>query len=140
MQSHFSNESDDRRLAGVRRTALQEVCLFDDSGEPFLLETNDLSASGMFVCSDVLLEPGQNLWVSFTIPNGPKLVVRGKVVRGHLGGDGKPSGMGVEFVDLTAREEAWLRKFTSDENGQMNLWQLFVDPHEQVVLESSHAK
>lgn len=130
-------EQEEARRAGPRRTVAQDVCLFDESGEPIVLESLDIGPRGVFVRSDVLLEPGQDLWVSLSVPGGPKLVVRGRVIRGELGLEGRPAGMGIAFVDLTAREEAWLQRFARDEIGHENPWLMF---HESVDVSSHSAR
>jgi hypothetical protein len=120
-------EREEARRAGPRRTVAQDVCLFDESGEAIVLESVDIGPRGVFVRSDVLLEPGEDLWVSLNVPGGPKLVVRGRVIRGELGVDGRPAGMGIAFIDLTSREEAWLRRFSRDEIGHENAWIMFQE-------------
>jgi hypothetical protein len=119
---------EEARRVGPRRTVSQDVCLFDDCGDAIVLESVDIGPRGVFVRSDVLLEPGQDLWVSLSVPGGPKLVVRGRVVRGELGTDGRPPGMGIAFVDLTAREESWLQKFTRDETCHESAWHVVFEP------------
>ena len=118
---------DDGRRAGPRRPMVEEVSLFDESGEPIVLETTDVSPRGVFVKSDLLFDPGEELWISMKLPSGPKLVVRGRVIHGHLGGSGQPAGMGISFVDLTAREETSLRHFLHEEKREKNVWQAFLD-------------
>jgi hypothetical protein len=130
-------EREEARRAGPRRTVAQDVCLFDESGEAIVLESIDIGPRGVFVRSDVLLEPGQDLWVSLSVPGGPKLVVRGRVIRGELGLDGRPAGMGIAFVDLTAREESWLQQFARDEIGHENAWLMF---HESMEVSSNSAR
>lgn len=129
MRPGWSVEEDreEARRAGPRRTVVQDVCLFDETGEAIVLESVDIGPRGVFVRSDVLLEPGEDLWVSLSVPGGPKLVIRGRVIRGELGIDGRPAGMGIAFVDLTAREEAWLQRFARDEIGHENPWLAFAE-------------
>lgn len=103
------------RRVGSRRPVSTEVCLFDDSGEPVVLETEDLGPGGMFIRSELLFEPGDELWLSFHVPGGPKIVARGRVVRGQLGSRHNISGMGVAFVDLTEREHGYITEFADTE-------------------------
>ena len=77
--------------------------------------TADISASGAFLHSDMLLEIGEQLIVEFDLPGGRHIRVRGRVVRvshgqapdaaGDGAGDRQP-GMGVEFVDLSPEDRA----------------------------------
>lgn len=101
----------DRRRGSPRRPFSTDVCLFDESGEPVVLETIDLGTDGLFVSSELLYEPGEELWVSFRLPTGSKIVVRGRIVRGQLGNTRFPPGMGIEFVDLSDRERSCLGGF-----------------------------
>jgi hypothetical protein len=88
-----------------------------------MLAMHDLGPGGLFVPSDVLLSRGDELWVSFNIPGGPKLVVRGRVVRVQLERGGV-AGMGIVFVDLTPREESWLWLFVLGEGQDDEIWTL----------------
>lgn len=126
-REHVDGNADKGRRIGQRRSVIQEVSLFDESGEPIVLETVDIGPRGVFVRSDLLFDPGEELWVSLRIPEGPKLVVRGRVVRGDLGRAGETAGMGISFVDLTAREESWLRRYIHEEPEKKNVWQAFLE-------------
>jgi hypothetical protein len=99
-----------------------EVCLFDESGEPVVLETCDLGPSGMFIRSELVYEPGDELWLSFHVPGGPKIVARGRVVRGQLGGRSTTAGMGVAFIDLTEREHGHIEKFVVQDPDAESRW------------------
>jgi hypothetical protein len=126
-REHNEQNGDKGRRIGQRRAVVQEVSLFDESGEPIILETIDIGPRGVFVRSDLLFDPGEELWVSLRIPEGPKLVVRGRVVRGDLGTMGEVAGMGISFVDLTAREESWLRRYIHEEREETNVWRAFLE-------------
>lgn len=130
---------DKGRRAGQRREVVEEVSLFDESGEPIVLETVDLGPEGLFVRSDLLLDLGEELWVSMRIPGGPKIVVKGQVVHGQLGGEGKIAGMGIKFIDLTAREKTWLIKFSQKQTPQENIWSAFLDSTTQTENHDSTA-
>ena len=140
MRPHTSRDIGEGRRVGARRKVIQEVCLFDESGEPIVLETIDIGPRGIFVRSDLLLEPGQDLWISFNIPDGQRLVVKGRVIRGDLGGEGKPSGMGIDFIDLTPQEEGLLRKFSYKEQPHQSAWQMFLESAEASTLDALPAK
>jgi hypothetical protein len=81
-------------------------------------DSADVSGGGAFLRSDMLFEVGELLMLQFSLPDGRVIRARGRVVRasrgaqdGHVNGhasDGKdrPSGMGIEFVDLPAEDRA----------------------------------
>jgi hypothetical protein len=64
-------------------------------------DTQDLSVGGAFVRSDLLFEVGEELSLTFGLPDGHLVSARGRVVRvsRDSGDDGVP-GMGIEFVTL----------------------------------------
>jgi hypothetical protein len=71
--------------------------------------SNDLSESGVFVCSQVLDPIGTECRLSILVEPGPALDARGivrRVVDHEI--NGEPIGLGIEFVDLGAHERASL--------------------------------
>jgi len=74
--------------------------------------TRDLSASGVFVCTQVLDPIGTKCELAILIDGGPPLrlgaVVRRVVEHDPLGKE--PVGMGVEFTAVGATERAWLER------------------------------
>jgi Tfp pilus assembly protein PilZ len=64
-------------------------------------DTQDMSVGGAFVRSDLLFEIGEELGLTFALPDGKQVKARGKVVRvaRETGDEGVP-GMGMEFVAL----------------------------------------
>jgi hypothetical protein len=79
-------------------------------------DSADVSGGGAFLRSDMLFEVGELLVLQFSLPDGRVIRARGRVVRASRGAqdgyanvsDGKdrPSGMGIEFVDLPAEDRA----------------------------------
>ena len=79
-------------------------------------DSADVSGGGAFLRSDMLFEVGELLMLEFKLPNGRAIRVRGRVVRAtreameanedKREAGRKPSGMGVEFVDLSAEDRA----------------------------------
>ncbi len=76
------------------------------------LDTEDLSVGGAFLVADLLFEPGEVLSLSFTLPRSERVVqAEGRVAwvsRGDEGG--KPAGMGLQFLDLSAEDREELRQ------------------------------
>lgn len=101
------------RRVGPRRPLSTDVCLLDETGEPVVLEATDLGPGGVFVQSELLLEPGEEMWVSLHVPGGPKIVARGRVVRGQVEEETGPPGMAIAFVDLTDREAGYLTDYAN---------------------------
>jgi Tfp pilus assembly protein PilZ len=68
-----------------------------------LFDTQDLSAGGAFLRSDLLFEIGEELMVAFQLPSGHAIHARARVARvsRDSGDDGTPAGMGIQFVQLT---------------------------------------
>ena len=110
------------RRVGPRRPLSTDVCLLDETGEPVVLEAKDLGPGGVFVQSELLLEPGEELWVSLHVPGGPKIVARGRVVRGQVEEESGPPGMAIAFVDLTEREAGYLNDYASQEMAEDTCW------------------
>jgi c-di-GMP-binding flagellar brake protein YcgR len=75
-------------------------------------DSADVSGGGAFLRSEMLLEVGEQLMLQFSLPNGRAIRVRGRVVRAtretasEPGGKDHPSGMGVEFLDISAEDRA----------------------------------
>lgn len=75
------------------------------------LDTQDLSAGGAFVCSNLLFEIGEVLALAFTLPDGRSVRASGKVVRvARDTGDDVVPGMGIQFVDLSEADHEAIAK------------------------------
>lgn len=67
--------------------------------EPVLLRSRDLSPRGVWLETELPLEPGDMLWVSLTLPDGTQLETEGVVRRSEFRGEAaSPSGMAIEFL------------------------------------------
>ena len=81
--------------------------------EPVGLSARDLSPGGMFVATDLPLEKGAELVLSFRVPECPReITVFGRVVRVCLPRrrtDSEPAGMGIRFLDITPLERIYVR-------------------------------
>lgn len=64
--------------------------------------SRDLSLGGVFLESDLLLEPGTRLWLRFRVGDQPEAEVRGAIVwaRAEAEGPEEPAGMGVAFDEM----------------------------------------
>jgi hypothetical protein len=80
-------------------------------------DSADVSGGGAFLRSDMLFEVGEILILQFSLPDGRPIRTRGRVVRASrevrqsLGpqsdnGSDRPSGMGIEFVEIAPEDRA----------------------------------
>lgn len=98
----------------VRKAFAHEVELVtSDWDEPVEFAARDLSPAGVFVATDLPLEQGSELVVSFWVPACPgEITVFGEVVRVALPRrrtDRFPAGMGVRFLDMSPLERLYVR-------------------------------
>ncbi len=90
------------------------VHLIDDDGTMIPFESFDLNHGGMFLRSDLLMYPGDEVVLQLEVPGAPApLLVIGKVVHVGVDENGEASGMGVSFWSLTSTERAILRNCIS---------------------------
>jgi Tfp pilus assembly protein PilZ len=82
-------------------------------------DTQDLSVGGAFVRSDLLFEVGEELSLTFGLPDGKQVKARGRVVRvARETGDEGVAGMGIELHDLSdADRDALLALVTRGSHG-----------------------
>jgi uncharacterized protein (TIGR02266 family) len=65
-------------------------------------DTQDISAGGAFIRSDLLFEIGEELALAMKLPSGTEVTTRARVVRvTRDGDDGSSPGMGIQFVQLS---------------------------------------
>ena len=78
--------------------------------------TQDLSEGGLFVATHMLQPIGSEITLTFALPTGPEISVRG-VVRWqrdpHEHNSLTPPGMGVQFQDLSDEDLERIRKFVA---------------------------
>lgn len=67
--------------------------------------TENLSPGGVFVATDFLLQVGQEIDVTITLPNDRKIVAHGQVrwVRERSAASAAPAGMGIQFEQIEGR-------------------------------------
>lgn len=102
-RSHPRREVELPVALGDRAHAIEAVICFD---------TCDLSPGGAFLRSDLLLEVGEELELSFRLPDGTSIRTMGRVV--HVvrqAGPASPAGMGIEFSQLCQRDRDAVRAF-----------------------------
>jgi Tfp pilus assembly protein PilZ len=99
-----------------RKSVAVEFRAEDSSGPGTLIfDAADISIGGAFLKSDLLLEPGEELGLTFTLPNRPEIHTRARVAWvSRFPRKGQPPGMGVEFLDLSQAEREVLEKFLFD--------------------------
>jgi type IV pilus assembly protein PilZ len=88
-------------------------------GGELVFDSHNVSRGGLFLKSDLLLEVGDTVWVSFTLPNTSMAIrTRGRVVWVNRNPDeNDPTdrpGMGIQFLDLTEVEETALTAYLEE--------------------------
>lgn len=77
---------------------------------------SDLSEGGLFVATHMLQPIGAELTLTFALPSGPEISVRG-LVRwqrdAHDYNPVTPPGMGVQFLDISDADLARIREFVA---------------------------
>lgn len=88
-------------------------------GGELVFDSHNVSRGGLFLKSDLLLEVGDTVWVSFALPNTSVAIrTRGRVVWVNRNPDeNNPTdraGMGIQFLDLTEVEETALTAYLEE--------------------------
>ena len=73
-------------------------------------DTAEVSSGGAFLPSELLLEVGERLSLTFTLPDGRQVRAQGRVVRASRGNADEPSGIGVEFVEIAPDDRAAIER------------------------------
>lgn len=95
-----SVEDDNRRRTG--RTGVTVRIDYSTVDEMFSEFTRDINEGGLFIETEKPQQPGTEVAMHFRLPgSGNVLRTIGHVVRVSIGGPGIPSGMGIEFDELT---------------------------------------
>jgi type IV pilus assembly protein PilZ len=110
-----------RELRRFSRKPLEvEIQAGDNTiGGKLLFDSRNVSEGGVFLKSELLLEVGETLWLSFVLPGTAMAIrTRGRVVWVHrTPNDNDPTdipGMGVQFLDLSDAEQAALQVYLSE--------------------------
>ena len=114
----MADNRDTRRHARHQLEAEIEVGDGHLGGE-LVFDSHNVSRGGLFLKSDLLLEVGDTVWVSFALPNTAVAIrTRGKVVWVNRNPDeSDPAdrpGMGIQFLDLTEVEESALSAYLEE--------------------------
>jgi type IV pilus assembly protein PilZ len=88
-------------------------------GGELVFDSHNVSRGGLFLKSDLLLEVGDTVWVSFILPSTAVAIrTRGRVVWVNRNPDeNDPTdrpGMGIQFLDLTEIEETALTAYLEE--------------------------
>jgi len=98
-----------------RRQVELPVVLVDEANRvrgKIRFDSRDISVGGAFLRSDLLFEIGEELRIEFSLPEGPRVRARGRVVRVSRERDAEHvPGMGVEFTDLSDSDRDAVRAF-----------------------------
>jgi len=105
-------QDDSKRRVGTRYPSSDaRIYIVDESGVQIPLEIFDLSSSGAYIKSDLLLCPGDEVDLRLELPFIEKdLMLRAKVVRGEVEEHGKGPGMGVSFESISLEHRLLLEK------------------------------
>jgi len=114
----MADNRDTRRHARHQLEAQIEVGDGHLGGE-LVFDSHNVSRGGLFLKSDLLLEVGDTVWVSFALPNTSIAIrTRGRVVWVNRNPDeNDPTdrpGMGIQFLDLTEVEETALSAYLEE--------------------------
>jgi len=84
----------------------------EGTGELYFLSKN-LSLGGAFLVSDLLLETGTRVYLEFTLPHRPTLIiVKGEIVWAKDEVEEEVSGgMGIKFLNLDSESKKYLTEF-----------------------------
>lgn len=90
----------------------------EGSGELYFMSKN-LSLGGVFLVSDLLLEAGVRVYLEFTLPHRPNLViVKGEIVWAKdEAEEGISGGMGVRFLNLDIESKKIITEYINQKFG-----------------------
>ena len=103
------NEPDKRRHPRAQLSLLIQFRF--DSLEDFMSEyATDMSMGGMFIRTNEPREEGSMVYLQFSLKDGSRLIEGlGRVVRVNRG-DGRPDGMGIEFLNFDEESMALIEE------------------------------
>jgi uncharacterized protein (TIGR02266 family) len=105
----------ERQRRFLRRSINASFRVRDANGPGYgeiLFDSTDLSQGGAFLHSDLLLEVGDELEVTFGLPGEIRPIrVRARVAWATRGNAEQRAGMGLEFLDLTDADRGAIDRF-----------------------------
>lgn len=104
-----------RRRTGFSRREREKsvlVELTDDQGNNILFDHFELSSTGLFLHSDYLLCPGDQVKLGLRLSTCDEpLEVQGEVIRSETGNDGLRPGMSIVFKSMPRNDRSELERF-----------------------------
>lgn len=99
----------------ARRKKLTTEVIFIANGSFHYGYSRDISAKDIFVETHDVYPAGTELLIDFYLPGAPiKFKVKGRVVRIEKGDDGKKSGMGIEFIEVSPYQKSYLERYIGE--------------------------
>ncbi|MCU0665333.1 MAG: PilZ domain-containing protein [Myxococcota bacterium] len=93
-----------------RRTQAGVEVIRDGDAMPF--ECFDLSAVGLYLHAELLLDLGENVELRIDLPGRPRPIsAKGQVIRAQTDNDGMGAGMGVAFREISRQDQACLERY-----------------------------
>lgn len=103
-----------RRRGRRERSERVSIEFVDDLGGLVPFTSFDLSSLGVYLHSDLLLSPGEEVQLLISLPAlAQPLHVRGEVIRSDVGSELRAPGMGVAFRGLGDEDQLLLTRFVS---------------------------
>ncbi|MCX6128723.1 MAG: PilZ domain-containing protein [Proteobacteria bacterium] len=104
----------EEKTRGTERVVHEGSVSFDYRGKNFQCSIQDVSKSGIFLTTEIDIEEGTKLSLSFCLPGYKKPIkVEGEVVR-HIAADPRkstPAGIGIRFDDFNGDSQKRLDKY-----------------------------
>jgi len=85
-----------------------------DWNEPLEAKAAEISASGIFLCTRASLAEGSMVTLRLQLPGEPRpFTALGRVMRTVRGSAVRQAGMGVQFVDIAARDRRSIAEYVA---------------------------
>jgi uncharacterized protein (TIGR02266 family) len=111
-ESDTASGADRRRSARADLTVRVDYSTVDEIFSEF---TRDINEGGLFIATEKPSQPGTEVTMLFDLPGTDEQIETiGVVVRVSTGDDSMPSGMGIEFDDLTDDDRKRINQIIRD--------------------------
>ena len=101
-----------KRLSRRERPKVDLVEMVDDHSNAVFFDHFEISSTGIYLCSDFLLCPGDEITLKLTLSGRwEPLEVVGEVVRAETGDDGLRPGMSIVFKEMDRKDRSTLERF-----------------------------